>query len=78
MTETEKALYNYLVNYVTDETTAKLIIKGGENGYYYGRGGYVSIDRNDNERMSELTEDDEPFLIDDASLNDAYLIGSAY
>lgn len=78
MTKTEKALYNYLVDYITDEATAEIIIKGGERGYYYGRGGYVAIDTNDNERMSELSEDDEAFLIDDAGLNGVYLIGSDY
>ena len=76
MTESEKALYEYLVDYVTDDETAKIIIKGGEQGYYYGNGGYVEIDRNDKEMMDKIINDEDAYLIDDAGLDNAYLIGS--
>jgi len=76
MNKSEQALYNYLVEYVTDDETAKLFVDGGEGGYYYGGGGYVSVDRDDKELMNELMNDDNRFLIDDVSLDDAYLIGS--
>lgn len=76
MTESEQALYNYLVEYVTDEETAKQIIDGGEQGYYYGNGGYVEVDRNDRKRVNELINDEDAYLIDDAGLDKAYLIGT--
>ena len=72
MTKEQKALYDYLVEYVTDEDTAKIIIDGGEKGYYYGAGGYTTIDANE----ADDYVNEGYTVIDDASLTNAYLIGS--
>lgn len=73
MSKEQKALYDYLVEYVTDEETAKIIIDGGEMGYYYGAGGYVIID---DDEISEALDDENKFVVTDASLNNSYLVGS--
>ena len=67
----QKQLFEYLTDYVTDNATAGIIVNGGENGYYYGRGGYVSINRDDVELMEQ-----GGLLIDDAGLNGTYLAGN--
>lgn len=72
MSKEQEALYEFLVEYVTDEETAKIIIDGGEQGFYYGIGGYTTIDAN--EVDSYVNEGYN--VIDDASLTNTYLIGS--
>lgn len=76
MTDTQQALFDYLTDYVTDEKTANLIIKGGEQGYYYGNGGYVQLDREaDKEAISEAIANDD-YVVDDIGLEYVYLIGN--
>lgn len=70
----QKQLFEYLTDYVTDNATAGIIVNGGENGYYYGRGGYVSINKDDGELMELIN--DGGLLIDDAGLDGTYLVGS--
>lgn len=41
-TSEQKELFGYLTQYVTDNATAGIIVNGGELGYSYGRGGYIS------------------------------------
>lgn len=74
MNEEQKNLYDYLVEYITDEETAKIIINGGEAGYYYGAGGYVVLDE---EEISEALKDEDKFVVSDSSLENSYLVGSA-
>jgi len=73
MNKEQKALYDYLVEYVTDEETAKIIVNGGEIGYYYGAGGYVILDEDE---ISEALEDEDKFVLTDERLLNSYLIGS--
>lgn len=80
MTNSEKKLYEFLVQYETDETTAAIIIKGGYMGFAYGIGGYYEFDRD------QMDSDQEEFineqlelganLLEDVALDHSYLIGS--
>ena len=68
----------FLIDYVTDEETADLIIKGGEQGFYYGVGGYLVFDPDNTEELSTFNEyaEDDYMVIDDESLTYKYVIGS--
>ena len=46
-TSEQKQLFEYLVDYVTDNATAGIIVNGGEIGFLYGRGGYMVIDESE-------------------------------
>ena len=46
-TSEQKQLFEYLVDYVTDNATAGVIVNGGELGFLYGRGGYMVIDNSE-------------------------------
>lgn len=68
----------FLIDYVTDEETADLIIKGGEQGFYYGVGGYLVFDSDNADELSAFNEyvEDDYMVIDDESLTYKYVIGS--
>ena len=68
----------FLIDYVTDEETADLIIKGGEQGFYYGNGGYLVFNSDNAEELSTFNEyaEDDYMVIDDESLTYKYVIGS--
>lgn len=68
----------FLIDYVTDEETADLIIKGGEQGFYYGVGGYLVFDPDNAEELSAFNEyvEDDYMVIDDESLTYKYVVGS--
>lgn len=46
----QKQLFEYLVDYVTDNATAGVIVNGGELGFSYGRGGYMVIGDSEQEQ----------------------------
>lgn len=72
-------LQDFLATYITDEDTAYWIIKGGEQGFYYGGAGFLTYDPDDAEDMkefSEAVEDGNYTTIDDAGLHYKYVIGS--
>lgn len=69
----------FLIRYITDEETADLIIKGGEQGFYYGGAGFLTYDPDDTEDMkafNEAVEDEDYLTIDDTALYYKYVIGS--
>lgn len=72
MTPEQQELFNFLVEYVTDENTALFLIKGGEIGFVYGHGGYIKDPSDDyyNEQI-ELGS----IGIDDVGLSHRYMIG---
>lgn len=72
-------LQDFLATYITDEDTADLIIKGGEQGFYYGGAGFLTYDPDDTEDMTafnEAVEDGYYLTIDDTALHYKYVIGS--
>lgn len=77
MTELNK-FKEFLTDYVTDAETADMIIKGGEQGFFYGGAGYLAFNPADADELSAFNEyvDDGYMTIDDASLQHKYVIGS--
>lgn len=72
-------LQDFLATYITDEDTACHIVKGGEQGFYYGGAGFLTYDPDDTEDMmafNEAVEDGNYLTIDDAGLQYKYVIGS--
>lgn len=72
----EKDLFDFLVEWVTDEVAAQKIIKGGYQGYLYGGAGYVEVDPDDPEDKKFIQEQ-ESNLISDAGLpgTGCFLVG---
>ena len=71
-------LQDFLATYITDEDAAHWIIKGGEQGFYYGGVGFLTYDPDDTEDMKAFNEAVETgyLTIDDAGLHYKYVIGS--
>ncbi|MEY8736447.1 hypothetical protein AB9M75_04155 [Lactobacillus sp. AN1001] len=67
MNAKEKELFDFLVEYYTDEVTARKIINGGDQGYCYGGCGYIEVDPDD-EFDQEFIQEQESNLISDVSL----------
>ena len=70
-------LQDFLATYITDEDTADLIIKGGEQGFYYGGAGFLTYDPDDTQDMmafNEAVESEDYFTIDDTALHYKYVI----